>query len=480
MERRHSPLPISGAIRHQLLHDGEEERLGEAIAFRSDDEHSWCLWPVTREWIKDLREWKGALGPVSARWLLPCEPKENPHLCMAQMLMNFLSRCIMVGFLFDMVSYGLTLMERWTDGLRIVLSDSDTNAMVYVVDRVKDLVIYFDHDDNIEGLNWDDIVANPIASLPKVFSPKKMHNMDDARPSKTIFADPEGSNFVDSEYDSDQDSDFVDNDYDIEGDDDDLFVDNIDADVVDEGVKKKRSKKVASSRGKVQQVVVETVAGGEELSTDEEGLQLPDSLKKEWNYTPSRSKLPRARRLAMKTIYGDEMKQYNQLWDYANELRRSNPGSAFYLHIDAVGIDPNDCIFPIAMAVVEVESLKTWKWFLQTLKEDLGIDNTGPWTVMTDKQKGLIPAVQQMFPDSQHSTMLSQMMAEPTQSSRMEFLAAPLPASAFIQSNQLTARPVPPKTATKEGKKRMTKRKTVSSASNIGGAIANKSGGRKN
>jgi hypothetical protein len=37
--------------------------------------------------------------------------------------------------------------------------------------------------------------------------------------------------------------------------------------------------------------------------------------------------------------------------------------------------------------VVEVESLATWKWFLKTLKEDLGIDNTYLWTFMTDKQK---------------------------------------------------------------------------------------------
>jgi hypothetical protein len=33
-----------------------------------------------------------------------------------------------------------------------------------------------------------------------------------------------------------------------------------------------------------------------------------------------------------------------------------------------VGMDPNDCIYPLAVAVVEVESLDTWKWFLQSLK----------------------------------------------------------------------------------------------------------------
>jgi hypothetical protein len=55
--------------------------------------------------------------------------------------------------------------------------------------------------------------------------------------------------------------------------------------------------------------------------------------------------------------------------------------------LTVVGMDPNDCIYPIAIVVVEVESLATWKWFLKTLKEDLGIDNTYLWTFMTDKQK---------------------------------------------------------------------------------------------
>ena len=48
--------------------------------------------------------------------------------------------------------------------------------------------------------------------------------------------------------------------------------------------------------------------------------------------------------------------------------------------LTAVGVDPNDCIFPIAIAIVEVEDTVTWKWFLNTLKEDLNIQNTAPWT----------------------------------------------------------------------------------------------------
>jgi hypothetical protein len=36
------------------------------------------------------------------------------------------------------------------DGLRLVSSDSDTNAMAY---RVKNLVIYFDHEDSLVTLD---------------------------------------------------------------------------------------------------------------------------------------------------------------------------------------------------------------------------------------------------------------------------------------------------------------------------------------
>ena len=166
-------------------------------------------------------------------------------------------------------------------------------------------------------------------------------------------------------------------------------------------------------------------------------------IQRQFNMCPNRWKLTRARKEALNLIHGDEAVQFSSLWDYGYELRRSNPGSTFFCcttsskestdavpkehlstlywsydackrgflkgcrplicidgcHIKtrykgvlltAVGIDPNDCIFPIAMGLVEVECTSSWEWFLTTLRDDLNITNTSPFTIMSDKQKVFI------------------------------------------------------------------------------------------
>jgi hypothetical protein len=174
---------------------------------------------------------------------------------------------------------------------------------------------------------------------------------------------------------------------------------------------------------------------------------------RKFNLTPNRWKLRRARKQALIKIHGDEAEQFSLLRDYGNELMKSNPGSKFFLNtnksnvdgvvkehlatlywsydackrgflegcrpficidgchiktrykgvlLTAVSIDANDCIFPIGMGVCEVECTSAWEWFLTTLRDDLNITNTANFTIMSDRQKGLIKAVSTVFPDAEH------------------------------------------------------------------------------
>uniref|UniRef100_K3ZLZ1 Uncharacterized protein n=1 Tax=Setaria italica TaxID=4555 RepID=K3ZLZ1_SETIT len=346
--------------------------------------------------------------------------------------------------------YWLLLGKDLSDGLRIVCSDGDSLLMMSLVKKVKNFVLYVDHDDTIVGLHWDDIVANPVVSLPKLLNPKKVEVVERSRNEKlpSFYSNLErmtsnkAQHFVDSESEGSDSEDmkFVDGDYDLEN-DDDLFVDNVDEDVVDEGIAKGRKigkgVKATGCKGKGR------VSVDEDLSTDEDELQELDSdgegqlrmgfqsfrsvdiqnpifkvgilfesvellrkaiieyslkkrvdikilrnerkrirahcaegcpwnlyashdsranglvvktycgehncqkywilkrcptnwlaekiVQKDWNMTPSRTKLTRARRLAMKAVLGDEEDQYKLLWDFGHELRRSNPGNTFFL-----------------------------------------------------------------------------------------------------------------------------------------------------
>lgn len=167
-----------------------------------------------------------------------------------------------------------------SDGLRVVSSDSDTLVMVSVVNKVKNYVLYLDHDDNITGINWDDIVANPT-TLPKVMSPQKVQSVGNKQSEKL----PDFCANLNSRTDdvvephtttesglgncSEEDPEFVDSDNELEDDDDDLFDDHVDEEVVDEGVAKGKSIVKAKEKG--------VAEDEDDVSADEDDLQLPDS-----------------------------------------------------------------------------------------------------------------------------------------------------------------------------------------------------------
>ncbi|XP_028114377.1 uncharacterized protein LOC114312339 [Camellia sinensis] len=66
--------------------------------------------------------------------------------------------------------------------------------------------------------------------------------------------------------------------------------------------------------------------------------------------------------------------------------------------LQSVAIDGNNNTFLVAFAVVEGVTKSSRKWFLKILQEDLRIGNDKWFTVMSDKQKGLIPAVAEVLP----------------------------------------------------------------------------------
>nr|XP_027077015.1 uncharacterized protein LOC113700766 [Coffea arabica] len=70
--------------------------------------------------------------------------------------------------------------------------------------------------------------------------------------------------------------------------------------------------------------------------------------------------------------------------------------------LTALGIDPNNQLFPVMYVVVEIENKHTWRWFLTELKHDLHITNERKWTFMIDKQKGLIQAIHELLPGVEH------------------------------------------------------------------------------
>ncbi|KAL0359391.1 UNVERIFIED_CONTAM: hypothetical protein Sangu_0788500 [Sesamum angustifolium] len=169
-------------------------------------------------------------------------------------------------------------------------------------------------------------------------------------------------------------------------------------------------------------------------------LQLKNTILRKCKIDVSRQKVQRAKREALEKIRGSDSVQYEKLWDYCETVRKFNPGSKLILKklegsnppifdkmyvclsalkngflsgcrpiigldgcflktcyggqlLVAVGRDGNDNMFPIAMAVVQVENRENWTWFLGELLDDIGGLGTSMWSFISDRQKGLIEAL---------------------------------------------------------------------------------------
>ncbi|KAL4574492.1 hypothetical protein LXL04_021324 [Taraxacum kok-saghyz] len=70
--------------------------------------------------------------------------------------------------------------------------------------------------------------------------------------------------------------------------------------------------------------------------------------------------------------------------------------------LTAVGLDSNNGIYPLAYAVVESENTNSWTWFLENLAEDLDLTPRCNFTFISDRQKGILPAIAKVFPAAEH------------------------------------------------------------------------------
>ncbi|GKC43728.1 heat stress transcription factor B-4-like protein [Tanacetum coccineum] len=75
-------------------------------------------------------------------------------------------------------------------------------------------------------------------------------------------------------------------------------------------------------------------------------------------------------------------------------MKGSFPGQVLVV----VGLDSNNGIYPLAYALVEAETKSSWYWFLQCLGDDIDLDPNSNFTFISNRQKGIIPAIKTVYP----------------------------------------------------------------------------------
>nr|XP_009594829.1 uncharacterized protein LOC104091250 [Nicotiana tomentosiformis] len=188
--------------------------------------------------------------------------------------------------------------------------------------------------------------------------------------------------------------------------------------------------------------------------------EMKAALKTTFNINISHSKCKRAKRMILKSLDGSFVDEYNKLEAYVNELRISNPGSDVIINISkdalaegngrfsrmyicfhalkmgfksglrpfigldrtflkgkvkgqllvVVALDSMKHFYPIAWAI-EKETKVTWNWFLTLLKHSLDLKLGDGFTFMSDMEKGLVEAMQDILPDAHHRYCVRQIKA---------------------------------------------------------------------
>ncbi|XP_071738981.1 uncharacterized protein [Rutidosis leptorrhynchoides] len=195
--------------------------------------------------------------------------------------------------------------------------------------------------------------------------------------------------------------------------------------------------------------IMQQIEGNPDIPTQ----ALKQELEKKYAVKVSNQKAYYAKQKALQRIRGDYKQQYGLLRDYCGEIIDKNPGTTITIDLEplhnatstsrqfkriyiclgplkegfracmrqligldgafmkgpfpgqlltAVGIDPNNGIYPLAYAIVEAESIQSWTWFLECLGKDLDLSVNSNFTFISDRQKGILPAVASVYPCAEH------------------------------------------------------------------------------
>ncbi|WMV09958.1 hypothetical protein MTR67_003343 [Solanum verrucosum] len=141
---------------------------------------------------------------------------------------------------------------------------------------------------------------------------------------------------------------------------------------------------------------------------------MKQDLMDNFNLNTNDSKLKRAKRMALQKMQGSFLDEYNRLEAYENEIRMTNPFSDVVINLSKDAMEQGKIKFlrmyicfnamkPLAWTVVDKETTSTWTWFLELLEKSLNLKNGDSITFMSDMQKGLLNAVENVLPLSNHS-----------------------------------------------------------------------------
>ncbi|KAK1423947.1 hypothetical protein QVD17_19258 [Tagetes erecta] len=156
---------------------------------------------------------------------------------------------------------------------------------------------------------------------------------------------------------------------------------------------------------------------------------IKEQFQRKFELGVSMMKAFRAKQRAMQKLHGDYSSQYGMLRDYLEELVKRNHGTTVKIEVEPC-TDPTSqtrqfrriyvCLGSLKRGFKEIgrdllgidgafmkgpfpaENTSSWTWFLKCLGDDLDLTERSNFTFVSDRQKGIIQALEKVFPCAEH------------------------------------------------------------------------------